>query len=238
MVICGYMGYRFSIEGDPPFSIIGFVPQGLPEFKLPPFGYVEVVNGTEIQNSTAEMITNIGSGVFVIALIALLENIAVCKAFCKCISQLLKTWDNVTAFHKFKKIYIQFEIEFYFCVILANGKPIDATQEFIAVGLCNIGNSFVQSFPINGPLARGAVNNASGVRTTLAGLYAGGLVIISLLFFTPYFRYIPRATLAGVIIAAVIFMVEVKVVKPMWRTKSKCFYNYNNNYNFFWIQNK
>lgn len=108
-----------------------------------------------------------------------------------------------------------------FYTILANGNPIDATQEFIAVGLCNIGNSFVQSFPINGPLARGAVNNASGVRTTLAGLYAGGLVVISLLFFTPYFRYIPRATLAGVIIAAVIFMVEVKVVKPMWRTKSK-----------------
>lgn len=52
------------------------------------------------------------------------------------------------------------------------------------------------------------------------------LVILSLLFLTPYFSYIPRATLAAIIIAAVIFMVEVKVVKPMWRTKSKktCFH--------------
>lgn len=55
----------------------------------------------------------------------------------------------------------------------------------------------------------------------MGGLYTGILVIAALLFFTPYFYYIPKATLAGVIIAAVIFMVEVKVVKPMWRSKSK-----------------
>ena len=54
---------------------------------------------------------------------------------------------------------------------------------------------------------------------------SGLLVILALLFLTPYFSFIPRATLAAIIIAAVIFMVEVKVVKPMWRTKSKsaCF---------------
>lgn len=44
-------------------------------------------------------------------------------------------------------------------------------------------------------------------------------MILSLLFFTPYFFYIPKSALAGIIIAAVIFMVEVRVVKPMWRSK-------------------
>lgn len=47
----------------------------------------------------------------------------------------------------------------------------------------------------------------------------GILVILSLLFFTPYFFYIPKAALAGIIISAVVFMVEVRVVKPMWRSK-------------------
>lgn len=51
--------------------------------------------------------------------------------------------------------------------------------------------------------------------------FLGLLVILALLFLTPYFSFIPRATLAAIIIAAVIFMVEVKVVRPMWRTKSK-----------------
>lgn len=62
-------------------------------------------------------------------------------------------------------------------------------------------------------------------------LFSGLLVILSLLFLTPYFSFIPRATLAAIIIAAVIFMVEVKVVRPMWRTKSKktCFQKYQIN---------
>lgn len=38
---------------------------------------------------------------------------------------------------------------------------------------------------------------------------------------TPLFAFIPKATLAAIIIAAVVFMVEVKVIKPMWRSKSK-----------------
>lgn len=105
------------------------------------------------------------------------------------------------------------------CKAFSNGKPVDATQELLAVGLANIANSFVQAFPGSGALARSAVNNASGVRTPLGGLYTGLLVILALLFFTPFFYYIPKAALAAIIIAAVIFMVEVKVIKPMWRSK-------------------
>jgi sodium-independent sulfate anion transporter 11 len=45
--------------------------------------------------------------------------------------------------------------------------------------------------------------------------------MLSLLFLTQYFFYIPKAALAAIIIAAVIFMVEVRVVKPMWKTKSE-----------------
>lgn len=54
----------------------------------------------------------------------------------------------------------------------------------------------------------------------MGGLYTGLLVIASL-YLTPLFYYIPKAALASVIIAAVVFMVEVRVVKPMWRSKSE-----------------
>lgn len=83
-------------------------------------------------------------------------------------------------------------------------------------------NSFVQGYPGTGSLSRGAVNNASGVRTPMGSLFTGVLVI-GALFMTPLFYYIPKAALASIIIAAVVFMVEVKVVKPMWRSKSKHF---------------
>uniref|UniRef100_A0ABD2XNN7 STAS domain-containing protein n=1 Tax=Trichogramma kaykai TaxID=54128 RepID=A0ABD2XNN7_9HYME len=101
----------------------------------------------------------------------------------------------------------------------SEGKPIDATQEMLAVGACNVVSSFFSSIPVSGGLSRGAVNHSSGVRTTLGGVYTGLLVLVSLQFLTPYLYYIPKASLAAVIIAAVVFMVEVQVVKPMWRTK-------------------
>ncbi|XP_075232331.1 epidermal stripes and patches isoform X2 [Lycorma delicatula] len=170
--------YMKTYNGSIPFKVVGEIPPGLPSVRLPPFS-------TTIGNTTLgfwEMCSGMGQGVFVLPLIALLENIAICKAF-------------------------------------ANGKTVDATQELIAIGLCNIGNSMVQSFPGSGSLSRSAVNNSSGVRTPLGGLYTGILVIVALLFFTPCFYFIPKATLAAVIVAAVVFMVEVRVVKPIWRSK-------------------
>ncbi|GJQ71099.1 hypothetical protein Trydic_g602, partial [Trypoxylus dichotomus] len=179
VIVGGFIGKAVFVEDEtPPFKLIGYVPKGLPDVKFPPFSY-ETVNGTV---GFGEMVSNLGTAIIVVPLIALLENIAICKAF-------------------------------------ADGKPVDATQELIATGISNIANSFMQAYPGNGALSRGAVNNSSGVRTPFGSLYTGILVILALLFFTPYFFYIPKATLAAVIIAAVIFMVEVKVVKPMWRSK-------------------
>ncbi|CAH0564734.1 unnamed protein product [Brassicogethes aeneus] len=182
VIVGGFIGYTFCLNGEPPFKVIGALPQGLPTPMVPPFGYENVSNGTTAIVSFTEMVTDLGSGILVVPLIGLLENIAICKAF-------------------------------------SNGKPVDATQELLAIGLSNIANSFVQSFPGSGSLSRSAVLNSSGVRTPLSGLYTSILVILALLFFTPYFYYIPKATLAAIIIAAVVFMVEVKVVKPMWRSK-------------------
>lgn len=47
------------------------------------------------------------------------------------------------------------------------------------------------------------------------------MVILALSFLTPYFAFIPKASLAAVIICAVIFMIELEVVKPMWRSSKK-----------------
>jgi sodium-independent sulfate anion transporter 11 len=80
--------------------------------------------------------------------------------------------------------------------------------------------------PVSGGLSRGAVNHSSGVKTTLGGIYTGMLVLISLQFLTPYLYYIPKAALAAVIIAAVVFTVEFQVLKPMWRSKSMFFFIY------------
>ncbi|KAG8041128.1 hypothetical protein G9C98_002116 [Cotesia typhae] len=103
--------------------------------------------------------------------------------------------------------------------VFSDGKPVDASQEMFALGVCNIVSSFFQSMPVSGGLSRGAVNHASGVKTTLGGIYTGILVLLSLQFLTPYLYYTPKSVLAAVIIAAVVFMVEFHVAKPMWKSK-------------------
>ncbi|CAG9094603.1 unnamed protein product [Plutella xylostella] len=98
----------------------------------------------------------------------------------------------------------------------SNGKTLDATQEIIALGVCNVVGSFFSSFPINGSFTRSALSDASGVRTPAAGFYTGLLVLLTLLFLTPLFYYIPRAAFASVITCAVLHMVDVDIVRKLW----------------------
>jgi MFS superfamily sulfate permease-like transporter len=52
-------------------------------------------------------------------------------------------------------------------------------------------------------------------------LFTGVLILLALSLLTPYFYFIPKASLAAVIICAVIFMIEYEVVKPMWKSSRK-----------------
>jgi MFS superfamily sulfate permease-like transporter len=60
----------------------------------------------------------------------------------------------------------------------AGGKPVDASQEMIALGLCNLSGSLVRSMPTTGSFSRTAVNFASGVKTQAGGIYTGVLVLL------------------------------------------------------------
>ncbi|XP_037715874.1 sodium-independent sulfate anion transporter [Drosophila subpulchrella] len=103
----------------------------------------------------------------------------------------------------------------------SKGKIVDASQEMVALGMCNIMGSFVLSMPVTGSFTRTAVNNASGVKTPLGGAVTGALVLMALAFLTQTFYYIPKCTLAAIIIAAMISLVELHKIKDMWKSKKK-----------------
>lgn len=99
----------------------------------------------------------------------------------------------------------------------ASGAIIDASQEMMTLGLCNIFGSCVQALPSSGAFSRSAVANSSGVRTPLQGLYSGTIIILALSFLTPYFYYIPKATLAAVLITAVLSLIDVAIIPVLWK---------------------
>ncbi|XP_026299753.1 sodium-independent sulfate anion transporter isoform X1 [Apis mellifera] len=99
----------------------------------------------------------------------------------------------------------------------ASGSNVNATQEMLTLGVCNIFGSFVSSMPAAGAFTRSAVISASGVRTPMAGIYVGIMTLLALSFLTPYFYYIPRSTLSAVLISAVIFIIDLKIIKLLWK---------------------
>ena len=77
----------------------------------------------------------------------------------------------------------------------AAGNQVDATQELITLGICNVLGSCASSMPVTGSFSRSAVNHASGVKTPMGGLYTGLLILLALTLLTPYFYFIPKGTL-------------------------------------------
>nr|XP_019940023.1 PREDICTED: sodium-independent sulfate anion transporter [Paralichthys olivaceus] len=100
-----------------------------------------------------------------------------------------------------------------------NDYRIDANQELLAIGVTNIMGSFVSAYPVTGSFGRTAVNSQTGVCTPAGGIVTGVIVLLSLAFLMPAFYYIPKASLAAVIICAVAPMVDYRIVVKMWRIR-------------------
>jgi len=61
------------------------------------------------------------------------------------------------------------------------------------------------------------VGATAGVLSRVSGLVVAALVVATMLFLTPLFDGLPQATLAAIIIAAVIGLVDVKGFRELWR---------------------
>lgn len=70
---------RGDEDGKVPFGITGQVASGFPPFQRPPFS-VEV-NGTTLE--FMDMMSELGTSLLAIPVVAILEMVAVAKAFCK-----------------------------------------------------------------------------------------------------------------------------------------------------------
>ena len=96
---------------------------------------------------------------------------------------------------------------------------IDSNKELIALGLANIAASFSSSYPVTGGLSRTAVNYEAGARTGLASIISVLIILVTLTFFTSFFYYLPNAALAGIVIVAVMGLIDVKAARHLFRVK-------------------
>ncbi|RMF27621.1 MAG: solute carrier 26 family protein [Bacteroidetes bacterium] len=101
---------------------------------------------------------------------------------------------------------------------------VDSNQELVALGIANIGGSFFQSYPVTGGFSRTAVNDQAGAKTGLASIISALLIVLTLLFLTPLFHYLPKAVLASVIMVAVFGLIDLKEARYLWKANRADFW--------------
>jgi SulP family sulfate permease len=101
---------------------------------------------------------------------------------------------------------------------------IRPNQELVALGIGNMVGSLFKAYPSTSSFSRSAINQESGATTGMAALISVGMVIVTLLFLTPVFYYLPKAVLAAIIIVAVFGLVNVKEGIHLWKTNNLDFW--------------
>ena len=79
------------------------------------------------------------------------------------------------------------------------GQKLDYNRQILAEGLANLTGGFFQSMPGSGSLTRSAINYQAGAVTRVSGIFTAVAVAITILVAAPLARFIPKATLAGLL---------------------------------------
>ena len=93
---------------------------------------------------------------------------------------------------------------------------IDANRELLGLGAANLGSGLSSGMSVNGSLSKTAVNGSAGAKSQVSGLVVAVLTVITLLFLTGLFENLPEATLAAVVIAAVIELVDIRALRGFY----------------------
>jgi sulfate permease, SulP family len=100
-----------------------------------------------------------------------------------------------------------------------NRYEIGAGQELIALGAANITAGVFGGYTVGGALSRTAVNAQAGAKTPLANVVTGVAIVLTLLFLTPLFYYLPTPILASIILVAVTGLFDFSEWAHLWRVK-------------------
>ncbi len=96
---------------------------------------------------------------------------------------------------------------------------VDPNRELIAIGAANLTASLFRGYPVTGGFSRTAVNDQAGAETPLAGIITAVVVAVALLFLTPLLHFLPKASLAAIIMTAVFGLIDLKQARRLWRVK-------------------
>ncbi|KAF2070682.1 hypothetical protein CYY_008008 [Polysphondylium violaceum] len=97
---------------------------------------------------------------------------------------------------------------------------ISSNRELVAFGTANILGSMFGSYPVFSSIPRTAIQDMAGSRTCLSGFLTSCLLLITCIFLTGLFKFLPKATMASIIFVAAFGLLELHEVVFLWKTRS------------------
>ncbi|KJZ09711.1 MULTISPECIES: sulfate permease [unclassified Halomonas] len=94
---------------------------------------------------------------------------------------------------------------------------VSPNQELIGLGGANLAAAVTAGMPVTGGLSRTVINQQSGARTPMAGLFAAIGIGVVTLALTPLLEHLPIATLAATITVAILTLVDIPLIRQTWR---------------------
>jgi len=95
-------------------------------------------------------------------------------------------------------------------------QSVNPDNELIALGLANLGAGISNAMPVTGGLSRTIVNYDAGVSTPAAGAMTALSIGAAIMVLTPLMYYLPSATLAAIIIVAVLTLLDFRALPRTW----------------------
>jgi SulP family sulfate permease len=151
----------FRLDTEQDVKIVGDIPADLPHFAVPPLRW--------------EQVQLLAPNAFAVAMLGLLEAVAMAKA-----------------------------------IAAQTRQKLDINQQCLSEGAANLAGSFFHCIPGSGSLTRSAINQQAGAVSQWSGVFSAVAVAVMVLLLAPYARYIPRASLAGLLMLAAFRMVDFK----------------------------
>jgi MFS superfamily sulfate permease-like transporter len=99
----------------------------------------------------------------------------------------------------------------------STGEEINPDQELVGLGMANLGAAVSSGFVVCGSLSRGVVIRRAGGQTQVVSLINAALVFLTLLFVLPLFFNLPNATLAAVVIQAMLGLLNFAYLRQLFR---------------------
>ena len=104
-----------------------------------------------------------------------------------------------------------------------NRYDIDPNQEFIALGVANVGSGILGGYAVSGADSRTAMNDSMGGKSQVVGLVAAVVMALTLVFFTRPLGWLPVVVLSAVLIKAAMGLFDWKALLELRRVSPQEF---------------